>query len=201
MEFARHAALKMLWTKVREGWTPSSGTIFLINHRGGLMKSNKGFTLIELLVVIAIIGLVASIILVSLNSAREKARIASTQAELSQFYLAIELLYDDTGQHPRHLSPSPCVQNPELYLDTCRAGLECTDGGFPDWNGPYIPKVPEDPWGNRYIFDPDYRCNSGVLGCEGIPNGTMTRTIHSGGPNGSGINGYDSDNIVLVLCR
>ncbi|GAG40696.1 unnamed protein product, partial [marine sediment metagenome] len=86
-------------------------------------------------------------------------------------------------------------------LDTPAAGLQSTDGGFPGWGGPYMTAVPVDPWGNRYIFDTDYTCNTAVSGCEGIPNGTVTRAIHSGGPNGSGINGYDSDNIVLVLCR
>ena len=62
-----------------------------------MLKTNKrGFTLIELLVVIAIIGLLATIVLVSLNNARNKANNAKVKSDLSQAMLAVEMYYSDT---------------------------------------------------------------------------------------------------------
>ena len=58
-------------------------------------KNQPGFTLIELLVVVTIIGLLATIVLVSLNAARMKARDTRRLADLRQVALALELFYDD----------------------------------------------------------------------------------------------------------
>ena len=64
------------------------------------MKIRNGFTLIELLVVIAIIGMLSSVVLVSLGPARAKSRDSKRFSDLNQLQLAVELYYDKYGSYP-----------------------------------------------------------------------------------------------------
>ncbi len=91
-----------------------------------MMKPNRGFTLIELLVVIAIIGILSSVVLASLNSAREKSRDARRISDIKQLQLALELYFDDNSAYP----------------SATTSGLAPT----------YIPAVPVDPLGDPYPY-------------------------------------------------
>jgi len=59
------------------------------------MRKNKGFTLIELLVVIAIIGILASIVLISLRNMTDRAKDTRIKSAMSQARTIAQLIYDD----------------------------------------------------------------------------------------------------------
>ena len=69
-----------------------------------LKQNQKGFTLIELLVVIAIIGLLASVVLLALGSARSKSRDAKRVADARQISSAMELFFNDNNSYPQTAS-------------------------------------------------------------------------------------------------
>ena len=66
-------------------------------YNGFMMHRKRGFTLIELLVVIGIIGILSSIVLVSVNSARMKARDARRMSNLREIRTALYLYYEKKG--------------------------------------------------------------------------------------------------------
>lgn len=105
-------------------------------------KSKSGFTLIELLVVVAIIGILASVVLASLNTARAKGRDARRVSEIRSIRNALELYYSDYGVYPQYKTGSP----------TCSSGWAVNGGGYQAcWAdlqtklSPYISKLPQDP--------------------------------------------------------
>lgn len=113
------------------------------------MKSKeKGFTLIELLVVISIIGLLASVILVSLNGARVKARDAKRAADLKQLITALELYFDTNNSYPS--TSGNLVDDCSDYgingVQTALSGL--VSGGFLS----KIPKDPDNRWPYCYFY-------------------------------------------------
>lgn len=68
---------------------------------------SKGFTLIELLIVISIIGILSSIVLTNLSTARAKGRDGKRISDISQIRLALELYADqNSGQYPPDISTS-----------------------------------------------------------------------------------------------
>lgn len=108
-------------------------------------KGVKGFTLIELLVVISIIGILSTIALISLDAAKERARVAKAKSQVRQLYDALLRYEIDNNAWP------PSCDN----IDTVE-----------EWNAEmsgYLTIVPRDPWGDTYHFDgcPDIECESG----------------------------------------
>ena len=114
-------------------------------------KFTTGFTLIELLVVIAIIGILSSVVLSSLNTARSKARDARRLQDIKQIQVALNLYYLDNFKYPNisgATSPNSGWAN----------------SGDNSWNNlatalaPYIKELPKDP---SQSSDPAIWANSG----------------------------------------
>jgi len=102
------------------------------------MKKNRkpGFTLIELLVVIAIIGLLSSLVLVSVGGGRSKARDSRRQGDIRQVTSAQEMYYADNKVYysTSGLSYVPAIPNylPRLDDPRCPGGVCGT--GAQDYN-------------------------------------------------------------------
>jgi prepilin-type N-terminal cleavage/methylation domain-containing protein len=122
-----------------------------------------GFTLVELLVVIAIIGLLSTIAVVSLGSARSKARDTKRIADIKQITTAMQMYYDTNGGYP-NTATCPSAATGYYCLGHGNSG---TCFGTSNLSGcttldttlsSYIAKIPDDPenavgyFGDSYIY-------------------------------------------------
>jgi prepilin-type N-terminal cleavage/methylation domain-containing protein len=113
-------------------------------------SKQKGFTLIELLVVIAIIGILSSVVLASLSTARAKSRDAKRVAEVGQISKALELYYDAN----------------QTYPSTTPTGYAGADAGVQLLAATgVLPKTPIPPSGTNftYIYHGLYKDDAGVV--------------------------------------
>jgi len=86
-----------------------------MNHK----SKSSGFTLIELLVVIAIIGILSSVVLASLNTARSKGSDAAIQSDLAGIRTQAQIYYTNNGNYGPVLGAveSTCTATDNLFFD------------------------------------------------------------------------------------
>ncbi len=134
------------------------------------MKSyNRGFTLIELLVVIAIIGILSSVVLASLNSARQKGRDARRVSDLKQLQLALELMYD--------------AQSQRYPIGATTAALAAA--GSPTFVPTYISTMPADPQGGAAYNYQSLTAASAACAANPCPSYVLWATTEGTKPSGT----------------
>ncbi len=134
-------------------------------------KRTGGFTLIELLVVIAIIGVLAGIVVTSLNSARAKSRDARRKADLKQLYTALNLYYNQTGGFP--INRNPCCGYPDTSPNFLQ---ELVDQGF-------LARNPKSPTSDRPYYYYNYGAGNNIGAIVVVDLETISPTTV--GPDGS----------------
>lgn len=111
------------------------------------IKQKLGFTLIELLVVIAIIGILSTLAVVSLNTARERARDAKRVSDIKQMQTSLELYYSDKNGYPA---------GDALVLGGASATILSENNGFAASGAGviYMGQVPSNPTpnGKNYFY-------------------------------------------------
>lgn len=101
-------------------------------------KTN-GFTLIEILLVVAIIAALAAMVVPRLTGRSEKAKAATAKADIrANIATALKMYEIDMGVFPTTEEGLTALQKPP------------TDAS--SWSGPYIERVPIDPWGRPYQY-------------------------------------------------
>lgn len=99
------------------------------------IKPNRGFTLIELLIVMAILALLAGLVGPTLWNKLGGAKRDVVATQIKNIESALDSYRLDMGKFPKELN--------ELVKDTT---------GKTAWDGPYMKKIPKDPWENDYQY-------------------------------------------------
>jgi prepilin-type N-terminal cleavage/methylation domain-containing protein len=119
----------------------------------------RGFTLIELLVVISIIGVLASVVLASLNSARISARDAQRQLDLRAMKTALEMHFNDRGSYTQPETGRVDTSIGELAGGATPTGDWALNSNIRELvTQGYLPQAPKDPINDAtyfYTYEPN----------------------------------------------
>ena len=115
-----------------------------------LKTQKSGFTLIELLVVISVIGLLAALIMVNFNAARERARDVQRKSDLNQVKNGLRMYYNDANLYPETGTGNKIKACGNPATTTFEWGSAFTCGSMT-----YMRLLPQDPiW--KQAGDPNY---------------------------------------------
>ena len=121
-------------------------SIFSQPFRSCSNNPRKAFTLVELLTVVAIIGILASIVLTSLNATRVKSRDARRITDVDAIQASVEVYFRDNGHYP--IAPSLVGFDPtsSIYSASVSAMLS------PYYTVPQDPSGPSNGTPNGYVY-------------------------------------------------
>ncbi len=134
-----------------------------MNHFAATGGRQSGFTLIEIMVVVVILGILAALVAPQVIGNVSEARITAAKSDIRNLQNSLEMFRLHSFRYPSTDEGLEALVNAPVSADAADR-----------WKGPYLTKVPNDPWGRPYLYlAPGTHAEIDVytLGRDGQPGG------------------------------